>query len=83
MSQQSLNTMNHLEGGLRFGVRRFRPDLLVDVPATYNHFLLPEQACVGKLSIDTVKLKVEMMWPRCYVITLSFYDLPQDAQVDR
>ncbi len=81
MSQQSLNTMNHLEGELRVEVRRFRPNLLVDVPATDHPFRFPEQAWVGKLSIDTVKLKIEMTCPRCYMITLGFYDLSQTAQV--
>ena len=79
MSKQSLNTMNHLEGELRFGLRRFRPNLLVDVPATDHPF--PEPAWIGKLSICTAKLKIKMTCPLCYMTTLGFYDLPQDAQI--
>ena len=45
MSQQSLATMNRLDGESRFDVRRFRPNLLVDIPDKDHPF--PEQALVG------------------------------------
>ena len=82
MSQQSLNTMNQLEGESRFDVRRFRPNLLVDIPDTDHPF--PEQAWVGKtLSIGSVALKIDMTCPRCSMTTHGFDDLPQDAQIMR
>ena len=82
MSQQSLNTMNQLEGESQFDVRRFRPNLLVDIPETDHPF--PEQAWVGKtLSIGSVTLKIDMTCPRCSMTTHSFDDLPQDAQIMR
>ena len=82
MSQQSLSTMNQLEGESRFDVRRFRPNLLVDIPDTDHPF--PEQAWVGKtLSIGSAKLKIEMTCPRCSMTTHGFDDLPQDAQIMR
>ena len=82
MSQQSLNTMNELEGESQFDVRRFRPNLLVDIPDTDHPF--PEQAWIGKtLSIGSVTLKIDMTCPRCAMTTHGFDDLPQDAQIMR
>ena len=82
MSQQSLATKNQLEGESRFDVRRFRPNLLVDMPGTDHPF--PEQAWVGKtLSIGSVKLKIEMTCPRCSMTTHGFDDLPRDTEVMR
>ena len=82
MSQQSLATMNQLEGESQFDVRRFRPNLLVDFAETDHSF--PEQAWVGEtLSIGSVRLKVETTCPRCSMTTHGFDDLPQDAQIMR
>lgn len=82
MSQQSLTSMNQLEGESRFDVRRFRPNLLVDIPDTDHPF--PEQAWVGKtLSIGSVKLKIDMTCPRCSMTTHGFDDLPRDTEVMR
>ena len=82
MSQQSLATMNQLDGDSLFDVRRFRPNLLVDIPDSDHPF--PEQAWVGKtLSIGSTKLKIEMTCPRCSMTTHGFDDLPQDAQIMR
>ena len=79
MSQQSLNTMNQLEGESQFDVRRFRPNLLVDLPVTDHPF--PEQTWIGKtLSVGGVKLKIDMMCPRRAMTTRGFDDLPQDMQ---
>ncbi len=82
MSQQSLTTMNQLDGDSLFDVRRFRPNLLVDIPDSDHPF--PEQEWVGKtLSMGSVKLKIEMTCPRCSMTTHGFDDLPQDAQIMR
>ena len=82
ISQQSLNTMNQLEGESRFDVRRFRPNLLVDVPGSDHPF--PEQAWVGKtLAIGSVTLKIDTTCPRCAMTTRGFDDLPQDPQIMR
>ena len=82
MSQQSLAAMNQLDGDSLFDVRRFRPNLLVDISGSDHPF--PEQAWVGKtLSIGSVKLKIEMTCPRCSMTTHGFDDLPQDAQIMR
>ena len=82
VSQQSLNTMNQLEGESRFDVRRFRPNLLVDVPGSDHPF--PEQAWVGKtLAIGSVTLKIDTTCPRCAMTTHGFDDLPQDPHIMR
>ena len=82
MSQQSLATMNQLAGESRFDVRRFRPNLLVDIPDTEHPF--PEQAWVGKtLSIGNLTLKIEMTCPRCSMTTHGFDDLPRDTEIMR
>ena len=82
ISQQSLYTMNQLEGESRFDVRRFRPNLLVDVPGSDHPF--PEQAWVGKtLAIGSVTLKIDTTCPRCAMTTHGFDDLPQDPQIMR
>ena len=80
MSQQSLNTIDQLEGESQFDVGRFRPNLLVDIPKTKHSF--PEQAWVGKtLSIGSVMLKIDTTCPRCAMTTHGFDDLPQDTQI--
>ena len=82
MSQQSLATMNQLDGESKFDVRRFRPNLLVDIPDTDHPF--PEQAWVGRmLSIGSVKLKIDMTCPRCSMTTHGFDDLPRDTEIMR
>lgn len=82
ISQQSLNTMNQLGDESQFDVRRFRPNLLVDIPDTNHTF--PEQAWVGKtFSVGSVKLRVDMTSPRCAMTTHGFRDLPQDAHIMR
>ena len=82
ISQQSLNTMNQLEGESRFDVRRFRPNLLVDVSGSDHPF--PEQAWVGKtLAIGSVTLRIDTTCPRCAMTTHGFDDLPQDPQIMR
>jgi uncharacterized protein YcbX len=74
--------MNQRDGDSLFDVRRFRPNLLVDIPDTDHPF--PEQAWMGKtLSMGSAKLKIEMTCPRCSMTTHGFDDLPQDAHIMR
>jgi uncharacterized protein YcbX len=82
MSLQSLNIMNQLAGESRFDVRRFRPNLLVDMPDNDQSF--PEQALLGKtLSVGSAQLKIEMTCPRCSMTTHGFDDLPRDTEIMR
>jgi uncharacterized protein YcbX len=82
MSLQSLNIMNQLAGESRFDVRRFRPNLLVDMPDNDQSF--PEQALLGKtLSVGSAQLQIEMTCPRCSMTTHGFDDLPRDTEIMR
>jgi uncharacterized protein len=82
MSQQSLATLQSRQENSRFDVRRFRPNLLVDVSEGGNDF--PEQVWAGKrLQIGSVILRAEMACPRCAMTTHGFDDLPKDPTIMR
>ena len=82
MSTQSLETMNQLSADSDFDVRRFRPNLLLDVPDSAHSF--PEQEWLGAtLTIGEVTLKVESTCPRCSMTTHGFADLPRDTNIMR
>ena len=82
MSRQSLESMDQLSSECRFDVRRFRPNLLIDIPGSEHPF--PEQLWVGAtLSIGSVVLKIESTCPRCSMATHGFADLPRDTRVMR
>lgn len=82
MSLQSLNTMNQLVGDSQFDERRFRPNLLVDIPHSEDPF--PEQAWLGAtLSVGRAILRIESTCPRCSMTTHAFDDLPRDTEIMR
>jgi uncharacterized protein YcbX len=82
MSRQSLESMDKLGSESCFDARRFRPNLLIDIPKSKLPF--PEQEWVGAtLSIGSVVLKVEATCPRCSMTTHGFADLPRDTEVMR
>ena len=82
MSVQSLDSLNQLEGDSQFDVRRFRPNLLVDIPNSSN--LFPEQDWLGAaISIGGAVLRVESTCPRCSMTTQGFDDLPRDTDIMR
>ena len=81
MSTQSLETMNQLSADSDFDVRRFRPNLLLDVPDSGT---LPRAEWLGAtLTIGEVTLKVESTCPRCSMTTHGFADLPRDTNIMR
>ena len=82
MSHQSLHKMNQLATTSEFDVRRFRPNLLVDIPGSEHPF--PEQAWVGAtVSIGGATVRVESTCPRCSMTTHGFDDLPRDTDIMR
>jgi uncharacterized protein YcbX len=81
LSQQSLDTLAAASPNSRIDVRRFRPNLLVDIQGAQG---LPEQEWIGKrLKIGNAILQVVMACMRCVMTTRGFADLPEDPEVMR
>ena len=82
ISTQSLANMNQPAPDSDFDVRRFRPNLLLDLPDSAHP--LPEQEWLGAtLTIGEVTLKVESTCPRCSMATHGFADLPRGSNITR
>ena len=82
MSRQSLDTMSRRNPDAKFDIRRFRPNLLVDVPGEDHPF--PEQQWVGKtIQIGDVVLEIASTCPRCSMVTHPLADLPKDPGIMR
>ncbi len=84
MTRSSLTAMTRLAaaGGIRarFDVRRFRPNVLLDVDD--EGFV--ENAWEGqRLRLGDAEVAIEMPCPRCIMTTHGFLDLPKDPQVMR
>jgi uncharacterized protein YcbX len=81
LSQQSLDTLAAAAPDSQIDIRRFRPNLLVDVEAAEG---LPEQDWIGKrLKLGNAILAIAMTCPRCVMTTRGFADLPNDPGVMR
>ncbi len=62
--------------------RRFRPNLIVDVPDSDDPF--PENGWVGQtIEIGDAQIRIDTECPRCVMITRPFADLPEDRSVLR
>lgn len=81
LSEQSLAHMQELAPGSRFDVRRFRPNLVVDLPGDDP---FPELAWRGKrIRIGDAVVDATVECPRCVMTTHGFADLPRDTKVMR
>ncbi|HSC57691.1 MAG TPA: MOSC N-terminal beta barrel domain-containing protein [Nitrospira sp.] len=66
----------------RFEPQRFRPNILVDTPATSNGFV--EQGWIGKtIKVGDIRLAVTGPCGRCVMTTLAQKDLPKDNGILR
>jgi uncharacterized protein YcbX len=84
MTTTSLATMQARHPESRFDVRRFRPNLLLDVPGADAAGGFPERAWAGRrVRIGEVVLEVTVSCPRCVMTTHGFADLPKDPAVMR
>jgi uncharacterized protein YcbX len=97
MSRQSLDTLAAAAPESQIDVRRFRPNLLVDIDVDAAAAAaaadsesdsaqggFPEQDWIGrKLRIGSATLQIAMECPRCVMTTHGFADIPKDPTIMR
>ena len=82
MTRQGLQHLQSLGAQHAFDIRRFRPNLLIDVNPTGSAF--PERDWVGKtLQIGGASIEIIMGCPRCSMTTHGFDNLPKDPGIMR
>lgn len=82
LSTASLRALAAAAPDSNFDIRRFRPNLLIDLPAGSEGFA--DNAWIGHtLAIGDVRLEVIGPCPRCIMTTVPQGDLPKDAAVLR
>ncbi len=82
LTTATLAHLGSLNPGARFDVRRFRPNLLLELGAERRG--LVESEWLGKtLRIGAAELKLAAPCPRCVMTTLPQDDLPKDPSVLR
>lgn len=83
VTDRSLATLAERAPGSSFDVRRFRPNLVVEVDTTV-HGDFPEHEWIGRrITVGDVELEVTADCPRCVMVTRPFADVPADRQVLR
>jgi uncharacterized protein len=80
MTRASLRAMERLAPGSRFDVRRFRPNVLIDVEGDE---LVEFGWCGGRLDGSEVRISTDIPAIRCSIPTRPQYDLPADPDVLR
>jgi len=82
MTLQSLESLQAQRPESVFDVRRFRPNILLDIGA--SEFQFPESEWLGKkVKLGSLVLEVDILCPRCVMTTLAFDDLSKDPGVMR
>jgi uncharacterized protein len=81
ITTSTINYLRKLAPESRIEARRFRPNIIIEVPDT-DSFI--ENDWVGKtLTIGSVQLKISQETKRCVMTTLAQGDLPKDSNVLR
>jgi uncharacterized protein YcbX len=84
LSKQSLDALQAELPDANVSVRRFRPNLVIDVPDAPSGSLPPEQGWLGRtVHVGRAQLKVISNCPRCVMTTREFEDVPQDRRILR
>ena len=80
LSRSSLATMQATTSSSVFDIRRFRPNILLDIDQSG----FPEDAWSGQEArLGGARLKFEIACPRCVMATHGFADLPRDPVIMR
>lgn len=82
LTTNSLEELARREPESRFGARRFRPNLVVEVPGTDGFVENDWDRKIVSVGGE-VRLKVILPTPRCVMTTLAQQDLPRDPGVLR
>jgi uncharacterized protein YcbX len=81
LTTSTINSLRKIYPDGRFEVRRFRPNLVVEVPDDID---FAENEWIGKdVQVGDAKLKITGPCPRCVMTTLPQYDLPKDPGILR
>jgi uncharacterized protein YcbX len=81
LTTSTINSLREKYSEGRFEVRRFRPNLVVEVP---DHAEFAENNWIGKeVQVGGARLKITGPCPRCVMTTLLQYDLPKDPGILR
>ena len=82
VTANSLRTLQRLAPAVAVDVRRFRPNIVLDLPGATADF--PEQEWVGRrLTIGGIEVEIRATCPRCVMITRPFADLPPARELMR
>ena len=81
LTTSTINSLRSIYPEGRFEVRRFRPNLVVEVP---DDTQFAENDWIGKeIKVGDATLKITGPCPRCVMTTLPQYDLPKDPGILR
>ena len=83
MTTGSIDTMQRNSKNSNYDLRRFRPNLLVELPAESSNPFPEDQWLGQQIKIGDAVIKVEMPCPRCVMTTHGFRDLAKDPKVMR
>jgi hypothetical protein len=83
VTDRTLDSLAAKASGSNFDVRRFRPNVVVEVEDDGGDDF-PEQSWIGRrLLLGELELEIAATCPRCVMVTRDFADLPADREIMR